>query len=581
MVLHATSRWMTAPLLALQACAAIAQSNSPERGITVTPSEPLPTERAAPSQPTVRRATPPMPSSVDNQAVLEGYRRELPTSSMAVKAIAVSGVTVLSDTDIKTVTARYSGRTLSLEEIESLRRELTMLYVDKGYVNSGVVLAAQPISSDGALQFEAVEGKLTSIELTGNHYLTDRHIEKRLERKLGPVLNVNEVEQALRLMQTWPTISAVNAEVLPGPTRGTGVLDLQVHEQRPITLGLAANNERSPSVGENQGVVSLTHRSLTHHGDYLIANYGITEGLDDIYAAYGFPLTAADLTFEVHYSKGTSDIVEAPFEVLDIVSRTETYGARFYRPVIKSLTQLLTVSLEFEHEKTRSTLLGIPFSFSPGEENGESEVSAVRLGIDWSKRWTRDAVATRLTVSEGVGWLDATDNSRLPGDLPDSDFTAGLLQAEYIHQFGWRGTQLMARVTAQYTQDPLLPVEKLAIGGARTVRGYRENQMVRDEGVIASIEARVPVFVDDTGKSRIGLTFAPFYDFGRGRDKLESLATSKSEDISSVGAGLLWNPWRPLHVEVYYGHRLEDVAEDGDTLQDDGVHYMVSFDWSF
>ena len=39
---------------------------------------------------------------------------------------------------------------------------------------------------------------------------------------------------------------------------------------------------------------------------------------------------------------------------------------------------------------------------------------------------------------------------------------------------------------------------------------------------------------------------------------------------------------RPLHVEVYYGHRLEDeIADDGDSLQDDGVHYMVTFNWSF
>lgn len=573
--------WVLAATMALQPGMAFAQSNAPERGITVAPSEPLPEKPLEPDRPAVPRVTAPMPSSVDNDAVLGTYRSQLSTGRVDVEGVAFSGNTVVNDADIAAITTPYVGRSMSIEEIGGLRRQLTLLYIDRGYVNSGVVLAKLPTAADGVLQFQIVEGRLTDIELTGNRYLTDGYIERRLRRKLGPVLNVGEIEQSLRLMQGWPTIAAVNAEVLPGSTPGTGVLDLQIRENNPLTLAFGADNHRSPSVGENQGVVSLTHRSLTHHGDYLIANYGVADGLDNLYVAYGLPMTAADLTFEGHYSEGTSDIVEAPFDSLDIVSDTQSYGGRFFRPMIRTLTQLLTLSLEFEHKKSRSTLLGIPFSFSPGEIDGGSRVSALRAGLDWSRRWTRDAIATRLKLSKGIDWLDATDNSDLPGGLPDSDFTALLLQAEYVHQFDWRNAQLLGRITAQGTEDPLLPVEKLAVGGGRTVRGYRENLLVRDEGVIASIEARVPLFVDDAGVSRIGLSIAPFVDYGVARDRLETLASSESQELLSAGAGLLWNPWKPLHVEVYYGHRFEDVDDSGDGLQDDGVHFRVTFGWSF
>jgi hemolysin activation/secretion protein len=573
--------WFLMASLALPASLALAQSNTPERGITVIPSEPLPAEPVEPERPVIQRVTPPMPSSVDSEAVLDTYRRQLSTGRVEVKGVVFSGNTVVSNAEISAITTPYIGQTMSLEEIEALRRELTLLYIERGYVNSGVVLAKLPINTDGVLQFQIVEGRLTSIELTGNRYLTDGYIERRLTRGLGPVLNVGEIEQSLRLMQTWPTIAAVNAEVLPGSAPGTGVLDLQIRENNPLTIVFGADNHRSPSVGEDQATVSLTHRSLTHHGDYLIANYGYADGLDNLYVAYGVPLTAADLTFEGHYSEGTSDIVEAPFDTLDIVSDTESYGGRLFRPMIKTLTQLLTLSLEFEHKKSRSSLLGVPFSFSPGEIDGGSQVSALRAGVDWSRRWTRDAIAMRLKISKGVDWLDATDNSEFPGDLPDSDFTAVLLQAEYVHQFAWRNAQLLGRITAQGTEDPLLPVEKLAVGGGRTVRGYRENLLVRDEGVIASIEARVPLFPDDAGASRIGLSIAPFVDFGVARDRLESLSSSESENLLSAGAGLLWNPWRPLNVEVYYGHRFEDVDDAGDGLQDDGVHFRVTFGWSF
>ena len=576
-----SSRWLCLALVALPACAVVAQSNTPDRGITVVPAEPLPPKPQEPERPMIQRTTPAMPSSVDNEAVLGAYRKQLSMGTVEVKGIVFAGNTVVPNAEISAITSPYVGRRMTIEEIEALRRQLTLLYINKGYVNSGVVLAKMPITTDGVLQFQIIEGRLTDIELTGNRHLTDGYIERRLKRKLGPVLNVGEIEQSLRLMQSWPTIAAVNAEVLPGAEAGTGVLDLQIRENNPLTIAFGADNHRSPSVGENQGTVSATHRSLTGHGDYLIANYGVADGLDNLYVAYGMPLTAADLTVEGHYSQGTSDIVEAPFDILDIVSETESYGGRLFRPVIKTLDQLLTLSLEFEHKKSRSTLLGIPFSFSPGEIDGRSNVSAVRVGIDWSKRWTRDAVAMRLKLSQGVDWLDATDNSELPGDLPDSDFTSALLQAEYVHQFEWRNAQLLGRVTAQATEDPLLPVEKLAVGGARTVRGYRENLMVRDEGIIASIEGRVPLFVDDAGVSRIGLTFAPFVDFGVARDRLETLASSESQELTSAGAGLLWNPWKPLQVEVYYGHRFEDIDDSSDGLQNEGVHFRVIFGWSF
>ena len=573
--------WLLVPLAGLAACAALAQSNPPERGISVQPSEPLPAEPAEPAEPRLQRPTPPMPSSVDSDAVLEGYRAQFPTASVDAKRITVTGNTVLADAEFEAVTAAYAGRALAIEEIEALRRKLTLLYVDRGYVNSGVVLAEPPLDADGTLRFETIEGRLTDITLSGNRHLTDGYIRRRLTRKLGPVMNVGEIEQSLRLMQAWPMIGAVHAEVLPGEARGAGVLDLQVRENKPLSVSFGADNHRSPSVGETQGVVSLTHRSLTGHGDRLIASYGMADGLDDLYAAYALPVTAGDLTFEGHYSKGTSDIVEAPFDNLDIVSRTESYGGRLYRPVLKSLTQVLTLSLGVEHKTSRSTLLGIPLSFVPGEVDGRSEVSALRFGVDWSRRFSRDAIALRLTVSEGIDWLDPTDNSALPGGLPDSDFTVALLQAEYVHQFGWRNAQLIGRLTAQGTEDPLLPIEKLAIGGVRTVRGYRENQLVRDEGAVASLEARIPLFVDDTGASSIGLVFAPFVDWGIGRDRLDTLPSSQSQELLSAGVGLLWSPWKPLRVEVYYGERLEELGDTGNSLQDDGFHFGVTFGWSF
>ena len=67
---------------------------------------------------------------------------------------------------------------------------------------------------------------------------------------------------------------------------------------------------------------------------------------------------------------------------------------------------------------------------------------------------------------------------------------------------------------AQISADPLLSIERFAIGGRDTVRGYRENQLVRDSGVVASAELRIPLWRDSLRRPLLELV--PFMDYGTG-----------------------------------------------------------------
>lgn len=566
---------------------AAAQSNAPERGLDVIP-PPIDAETVPERLPTLE--TMPLPDDVVLPDVPEAYARGVTAQTVFVSRVDLTGNTVLAPSEIDAIVNDYTDRDLAFEDLQELRNRLTQAYVQRGYVSSGVVLRDQEVIN-GTVRMEAHEGSLDDIKLRGNKRLRNRYIESRLRADTGPVLNVYELENSLRLMQQWPQIDQINAQVVPGPERGTSVLDLNVRENKGMTLAAGYNNHRPPSVGEDQGTLSFSHSSLTKNGDYLLANYALTEGLNDIYVAYGIPLTASDLTLEGHYSDGDSDIIESPFADLDIASATKRWGVKLIQPMYRTLNHNVTVGLAFENIESESFLLGQRFSFAPGESLGESEVSAVRLSAGWNWKRLKDSIVVSAIVSRGVDWLDATDNSDATDsqgnpveDLPDSEFTAALFHAQYARRLPWWGVQIRGRVTGQWASDPLLPVERLAIGGARTVRGYRENQLVRDNGIIASAEFRIPIWVDDAGESKLGLTLVPFFDFGVGKDNeigLPGLDDPTSDELMSVGGGLIWNWWEPLYAEVYYGEDLEDVNNVGDSLQDDGLHVLAILQWSF
>jgi hemolysin activation/secretion protein len=50
-----------------------------------------------------------------------------------------------------------------------------------------------------------------------------------------------------------------------------------------------------------------------------------------------------------------------------------------------------------------------------------------------------------------------------------------------VRRFDTRGDQYVLRNDLQLAKDPLLPLEQFTVGGASTVRGYRENQLVKDK----------------------------------------------------------------------------------------------------
>ncbi|HBX71894.1 MAG TPA: hypothetical protein DEG86_02810 [Halieaceae bacterium] len=169
-------------------------------------------------------------------------------------------------------------------------------------------------------------------------------------------------------------------------------------------------------------------------------------------------------------------------------------------------------------------------------------------------------------------------------EIPESDFTALLTQIQYARRLPFRNSQIVFSGVWQEAFDPLLSVEKLAIGGVYSVRGFRENQLVRDNGISASLEWRVPIFVNDSGYSRWNLTAVPFVDYGRSWDEDDNLSTSKAAELSSVGLGLRWQPKEYINASVYYGERIDDddvTTPGSNDLQDDGFHLAVVFHWPF
>jgi hemolysin activation/secretion protein len=487
-----------------------------------------------------------------------------------VKQYKLTGNTVFSNAELAEITAPYTNREITFEELEAVRYALTLHYVQHGYINSGALVPDQTVR-DGVIEIQIVEGRLSNIEIAGNRWFRSRYLRDRLTLYGGPPLKLQEMEEGLQLLQQNPLIKRLNAELRPDLARGEAILKVHVDEQVPYRLGLEFNNYESPSVGSEQGVITAAHDNLTGNNDLLFARYGITGGVGDIDTNYIRPLNAGDTTLGLEFRRSNTDIVEgADFSRLDITSKTYTYGATLRQPLLRTLGAELTAALIFQYRRSQTYLLGEPFAFQEGTDNGKAVVTVLRLvAPEWVWRSAVQVLACRSQFSFGLDALGATVNS---GPVPSGRFFAWLGQFQWARRLGVLDAESVVRADIQLTPNRLFGLEQFSLGGAHSVRGYRENLLVRDNGTAGSVEIRIPVLRNRPGIDLLQL--APFFDAGTGW--AEHAPTVDPKYLLGIGIGLRWAIAPNIDAQLYYGYKIKDVTTPGGDPQDVALHFQLA-----
>jgi hemolysin activation/secretion protein len=544
--------------------------STPPSGVTIPPNTPEIIEQTIP-QPTESPLPPDkIPDTTPNSPlqIPTNEQPQLPsptTERFPIKEIKILGNTVLKD-EINRLVNEYINKEVSFEELIGLRTKITAEYVKNGYITSGAFIRNSQILETGIIEIQIVEGKLEKIEINELKWLETSYISSRLKIASNAPLNQKRLEEALQLLQLDPIIERVQAELVAGSSPGFNILRVQVTEAPAFHAGIAVANKQSPSIGSLQTSIFAVHDNFTGFGDRLNLEYGFTEGIDIYNIIYELPVNPLDGKFNIRYSNNSSQIIESPFDNLGIRSDSETLAFSFRQPLVRKPQSEFAIGVGLDMRRSQTFLLDdIPFSFSEGPENGESRVTAIRFFQDWVNRNTKRVLAARSQFNFGIDAFDATVNN----SGTDGRFFSWLGQFQWVQQVSPR-MLLLTRIDTQLTPDSLLSLEKFSLGGVDTVRGYRQNQLVADNGILGAIELRIPVT-----KNPRTLQLTPFFEVGTGWNN-----RSENPDpsfIASLGLGMEWQVFRGLDVRLDYGIPLVGVRDKGDSLQDSGFNFSLRY----
>ena len=492
-----------------------------------------------------------------------------------IREIRVVGNTVLPQDDIGGVIRPFLNRELASSDLQSIREQLTLLYIRKGYINSGAIIPEQDVVR-GVVTFQMVEGKLNQIDVVGLKYLEPDYVAGRLQPDQDKPLHVPSLEERMQILLQDPLVQRLNVELGPGLRPGESRLRVQVDEGNQVRLDTIIANDRSPNIGTNHGGFQVTATNLTGHGDPLSLQLNKTLGQYDAQIDYSYPITNEDTRIHGRASYYASTVIDPDFKALDIESTAKNIEVGLSHPIFRTPTTQLRVGGTFVNRWSNTFLLDEPFSFSQGVDNGETKLTILRFTQDFVDRTPDRVIAARSTFSFGIDALGATN---LPGK-PDAKFATWLGQFQYLRRF-YDFIELVYRTDVQLASDPLFSIEQFAVGGINTVRGFRENLVVRDSALVTSIEPRftlyrfpLPLIGDEEKDGAIQL--APFFDYGRAWSA--DGGTIPANNLASIGIGLRWQPFGNMQTELYWGHSILEPQIDParTTLQDKGIHFRIT-----
>ncbi len=470
-------------------------------------------------------------------------------------------------------------------------------FLSAGFINSGLVV--RPGARPGVLELALVYGGLVppaqgapaiGVTWVGGQArgLDGAYVRDRLPSAAGRPLSGVDLERDFRLLAEDAAIRTVNADLRPGSRPGEASLTLSIYPQDRADLYVVAANSRSPSVGGERGAVGGLVRNLASAGDVFSGEVGVTRGLQDAALSYARPFLSPRNTIAVRAALNDAAVIAHPLVPLDIRAHDRSVELGLTRKLFDTpllpadqpgrwlAARTVSAGILLTRRVSKTYLQDQPFSFAPGSVNGRSDYTALRLTGDYLVRSVDQVFAVSLTASRGL----EGSGSDVPGSpAPRPGFDVLLAQVNYARRLSSGGLELRARLSGQIADSILYSGERFSAGGETTVRGYRENLILADNGLIGSVELARPVRLSRVqgGDGRFdwgAFNLAVFVDAAAMRNVHPP---QPQRPIASLGLSLAWIPSDVVSAQLTYGVELAKAQLSGDKdIQDHGLAFRLT-----
>ncbi|HEY0287608.1 MAG TPA: ShlB/FhaC/HecB family hemolysin secretion/activation protein [Pseudomonas sp.] len=403
------------------------------------------------------------------------------TRCFTIRHIEIKGAEQLSDTDREHLTRPYQHKCLGVSQLNELLKSITHRYIDRGLVTSRAYLPQQDLS-EGYLQVLVVEGKLESLKGADTSTLSERELSMAFPGRDGDLLNLREIEQAVDQLNRLASNQA-HMELAPGSHVGGSTVRVNNTSQKPWRASISRSNDGQKSTGEQQWSTGFEWDSPLGLADQLILRGGHDAVSDHRKTSksalfyYNVPWGWWNFSYSYNQSDSRSVVQGNGFD-FKLTGDSQNHQLRAERVIHRDAVSKTALNAGLAHLRTNN------YVEDTWLKNSSHRLSETQLGINHGRRVGGAFVNVDLGMQNGTGAFNAQRNDSSARGAPDSHYRKYTATISYLQPFRWRDESfsLTSLVTGQHSEDRLLSPQRMSLGGASSVRGYKDQGLAGDGG---------------------------------------------------------------------------------------------------
>lgn len=461
--------------------------------------------------------------------------------TLRVDSFDVTGNTILSDEEIRTVVSSFEGRDLTLAQMKEAANRLTDLYRSKGYLLVRALVPKQNFGS-GPVTIQVVEGKVGTVTVEGAKHYDAEWVQKHIDAALvDGNFQADEFQRRLLLLNDHSDLKA-QALLKPGAEKGTADIVVKVEDERPIHFGFDYNNFGIPETGQHRFGLTFDAGNLFTQGDGFRFRGVLQTPTDDtstfFQLRYATPVNLNGTRVGVEYQRGSFSSGDGLAQILDVRGDADIISGFASHALVRNLNHSSDLALTLSHKSVRNDIFGnVPLA--------REDYMAARLDYrgDWRDVKGRTLAAVSLTKGFGGDGGILVSNPRADDDFTKINFDALRIQNLSPSFYG------VLRGSGQLSFNSLYSIEQFALGGISTVRGFTQAELLGDSGYAVSGELRWSPIVDNPEIFQV----VTFIDHGGVDIKNKFVGELPESSLTGVGFGFRSSLTENTHLTLDVG----------------------------
>lgn len=501
-------------------------------------------------------ATPAEKPQIEDETSATPVEKRGDETRIVIKEIVTDKSEILSEAEIRKVTAVYEGKSYAIKDLFEIVEKLNALYKSKGFITAKALLPPQKVEG-GVVRIRLVEGRVGNVLVEGNEHTRESFFLRKFSLKKGDLVRIDTLGKdltyfnAVNDVRVWATLS-------PGKLPGQTDVLLKTEEPPNYEVSLLADNAGTETVGKERVGLKLVDYSLFGYRDPLILTGYLSQGTRTAFAGYSFPINGLGTRISAGYDLNQVEVQSGPFADLDVGGDSYSYNFNLNHPLIFSPAFSMNLFAGYQHNDSSTDFAGVTIA--------RTRVNSVPMGFDLKLLDDQGLLYCRNTLISGLESSEGGEAFL----LYKLDVVRTLIHTDEVTTI-FRGNLQLSDTRL------LVSTEQFQVGGLSSVRGFPEGFLVGDEGYFLSAEIKFPLLSTDRelfGSSLSKrLKGAFFVDHGAAFPYRGSGGSSSHEDfITSVGVGLAMNISRYLTGRIDLGFPFEKHGKDINSFQ---LHFTL------